>query len=188
MGMDRSWLERYETVRHELDATTDLASYFTEPSIHGTEVDVLPLGDLHLPTGRIVACDPMVELEDTDSFMQTAPPGTYPVEACVIPSRKWGDRYACVRVVVTDARPVRYECGMTGKENIDGPIEPGSYYGFGVDAGVGCVTDVQTREEAVNHTEELVASGKLEDWESPLDEALEENARLNPKYQRDHGD
>ncbi|MGO4922494.1 DUF4241 domain-containing protein [Bifidobacterium choerinum] len=38
-------------------------------------------GDLHLPTGRIIACDPMTELEDAQPYMQTVPPGVYPVQA-----------------------------------------------------------------------------------------------------------
>lgn len=185
---DQSWLERYETIRHQLDATIDFARYFTEPAIGATAVDVLTLGDLHLPTGRIIACDPMTELEDAKPYMQTVPIGVYPVQACVIPSEKRGDRYACVRVRITDAQPARYECGMTGKENIDEPINPGDFYGFGVDAGVGCIADVRTRDEAVACTRQLVAAGDLEEWETPFEEALAENAKAHPKYQTEYGD
>lgn len=185
---DQSWMERYETIRHQLDAATDFAKYFTEPAIGAVAVDVLALGDLHLPTGRIVACDPMTELEDAKPYMQTVPPGVYPVQACVIPSEEHGDRYACVHVRISDAKPLRYECGMTGTEKIDEPIEPGDFYGFGVDAGVGCVTDARTRDEAVAYTAKLVDAGDLEEWETPFEEALAENAKAHPKYQTEYGD
>lgn len=78
---DRSWLNRYEAIRRQLDAVTDFARYFTEPTIGAVSVDVLSLGDLHLPTGRIIACDPMTELEDAQLYMRTVPPGVYPVQA-----------------------------------------------------------------------------------------------------------
>ena len=90
----------------------------------------------------IFACDPLVELEDTPPFIQTIPAGTYPVKICVVPSEKYGDRYACVKVEVSREKPVRYELGMTGKEDLDGEVGEDEYFGFGVDAGMEmCIRD-----------------------------------------------
>ena len=68
---------------------------------------------VHFPTGTIFACDPLVELEDALPFLQTIPAGTYPVKICVVPSEKYGDLYACVKVEGAQEKPVRYELGMT---------------------------------------------------------------------------
>ena len=70
-----------------------------------------PVSYTHLDVYKrqIIACDPLVELEDTLPFMQTLPAGNYAVKICVVPSEKYGDRYACVKVEVSQEKPVRYE-------------------------------------------------------------------------------
>ena len=139
------WLNKYEAIKDKLTCKDDLETHFTEKVIGNMGVDVLDIGTVYFPTGTIFACDPLVELEDTPPFIQTIPAGTYPVKICVVPSEKYGDRYACVKVEVSREKPVRYELGMTGKEDLD--EEPGEdeYFGFGVDAGMGCVADIQTQ-------------------------------------------
>ena len=57
------------------------------------------------------------------------------VKICVVPSKRYGDRYACVKVEVIGEKPVRYELAMTGKEELDEELKEGDYFGFGVDAG-----------------------------------------------------
>ena len=113
------WLNKYESIKDKLTCKIDLDAYFTEKVIGNMGVDVLDIGTVHFPTGTIFACDPLVELEDTPPFIQTIPAGTYPVKICVVPSEKYGDRYACVKVEVSREKPVRYELGMTGKEDLD---------------------------------------------------------------------
>ena len=113
------WLNKYEAIKNKLTCKDDLEAHFTENVIGNMAVDVLDIGAVHFPTGQIFACDPLVELEDTPPFIQTIPAGTYPVKICVVPSEKYGDRYACVKVEVSREKPVRYELGMTGKEDLD---------------------------------------------------------------------
>ena len=139
------WLNKYESIKEKLTCKTDLDAHFTEKVIGNMGVDVLDIGAVHFPTGTIFACDPLVELEDTPPFIQTIPAGTYPVKICVVPSEKYGDRYACVKVEVSREKPVRYELGMTGKEDLDEGLDEDDYFGFGVDAGMGCVADIQTQ-------------------------------------------
>ena len=139
------WLNKYESIKEKLSCKTDLDTHFTEKVIGNMAVDVLDIGTVHFPTGRIFACDPLVELEDTPPFIQTIPAGTYPVKICVAPSEQYGDRYACVKVEVSREKPVRYELAMTGSENLDLELDEDDYFGFGVDAGMGCVADIQTQ-------------------------------------------
>ena len=101
------WLNKYESIKDQLACKTDLEAHFTEKVIGSMGVDVLDIGAVHFPTGQIFACDPLVELEDTPPFIQTIPAGTYPVKICVVPSEKYGDRYACVKVEVSREKPVR---------------------------------------------------------------------------------
>lgn len=139
------WMSKYESIKDKLVCKIDLDAYFTEKMIGTMAVDVLDIGTGHFPTGTIFACDPLVELEDTLPFLQTIPAGTYPVKICVVPSEKYGDRYACVKVEVSQEKPVRYELGMVGNEDLDEELGDNDYFGFGVDAGMGCVADIQTQ-------------------------------------------
>ncbi len=183
------WERRYEEIREKLACKTDLETYFTEKTIGDQGVDVLDIGAVHFPTGTIFACDPLVELEDARPFLQTIPAGTYPVKICVVPSEKYGDRYACVKVAVRAGKPVRYDLGMVGNENLDEEPREGEFFGFGVDAGMGCIADIQTqaafREYWAKRMEE---DPDIDPYNDLFCDLLEENFRQNPKYQREGGD
>lgn len=185
----KEWLEKYESKKDALRCKIALDDYFTEKKIGKASVDTLEIGTVHFPTGTILACDPLVELEDALPFLQTVPAGTYPVSICVWCSEDYGDRYACVKVAVTHQKPVRYEMGVLGNEDLDEELEEDDYFGFIVDAGMGCILDVKTQEAFRNYW------AQREDEEEDIDpyndlfyDLLEENSRANPKYQREGGD
>ena len=183
------WLNKYESIKDKLACKTDLDAHFTEKVIGNREVDVLDIGAVHFPSGTIFACDPLVELEDTPPFIQTIPAGTYPVKICVVPSEKYGDRYACVKVEVSREKPVRYELGMTGKEDLDEELDEDDYFGLGVDAGMGCVADIQTQAAFKTYwAKRLEEDPDIDPYNDLFCDLLEENAKACPKYQLSHGD
>ena len=183
------WLNKYESIKDKLTCKIDLGAYFTEKVIGNMGVDVLDIGSVHFPTGTIFACDPLVELEDTPPFIQTIPAGTYPVKICVVPSEKYGDRYACVKVEVSREKPVRYELGMTGKEDLDEELGEDEYFGFGVDAGMGCVADIQTQAAFQTYwAKRLEEDPDIDPYNDLFCDLLEENAKAHPKYQSSYGD
>ena len=106
-------------------------------------MDTLDIGTVHFPTGTILACDPLIELEDALPYIQTVPAGTYPVTICVVPNENYGNRYACVKVYISNKKPIRYEIGMVGNEDLDEEIKEDEFFGFFVDAGMGCIADIQ---------------------------------------------
>ena len=121
--------------------------------------------------------------------IQTIPAGTYPVKICVVPSEKYGDRYACVKVEVSREKPVRYELGMTGKEDLDEELGEDDYFGFGVDAGMGCVADIQTQAAFKAYwAKRLEEDPDIDPYNNLFCDLLEENAKAHPKYQGDCGD
>ena len=141
------WMNRFEALKDKLDCRADLDAYFSEKTIGCMPVDVLDIGSINIPTGTLFACDPLVWLEDAQPFLQTIPAGTYPVKLCVVIDERLGNRYACIKVEVSDQKTVRYELGMIGDEDLEGELEDGAFCGL-----------------------------------------LEENARVNPRYQTEGGD
>lgn len=183
------WMNQYEKKKDKLACKIDLDAYFTEKTIGNMAIDTLDIGTVHFPTGKVFACDPLIELEDAPAYLQSISAGTYPVQICVVPSEKYGDRYACVKVVVSDEKPVRYELGMVGNENLDEELEEDEYFGFGVDAGMGCIADSQTQEAFKAYWAKQLAEDEDIDYYNDLFcDLLEENFQANPKYQREGGD
>lgn len=184
----KEWLEKYEAVKEKLRCKKDLDAYFTEKKIGTMDVDTLEIGEVSFPTGNVVACDPLVEFADARPYMQTIPAGTYPVTVCVVPSEKYGNRYACVKVAVSDAKPVRYEMGLQSDEELD-ELGDDEIFGFGVDAGMGCVADVKTRDAFFEYWKKREAEEEGIDYYDDLFcDLLEENAKAYPKYQCKYGD
>lgn len=187
--MDKNWLEIYEKNKEKFRCKIDLESYFNEKKIGEMEVDTLDIGEVNFPTGEILACDPLVELEDAKTYIQKVPVGKYPVKIAVVPSKEYGDRYACVKVEFNKNKPVVYELAVTGNEEEMDEAKEDEFYGFGVDAGMGCVVDKKTQEEYIKYWEKLVEE---EDADNPYDdifeELLEKSFKNFPKYQRDGGD
>lgn len=183
------WMNKYREIKDKLNCKIDLDAYFTEKVIGKMEVDTLDIGTVSFPTGKLFACDPLIELDDAPSYLQTIPVGSYPVKICVVPSEKYGDRYACVKVAVSDERPVRYELGMVGNENLEEELADDEYFGFGVDAGMGCIADSKTQEVFKAYWEKRLEEDEDIDFYNDLFcDLLEESFKINPKYQRDAGD
>jgi hypothetical protein len=108
-------------------------------------VSVVPAGDLRLDTGRLIACDPLSYVGDEgfEPFTVTVPPGSYPVVASVVTLS--GDapehrRVAAARLTARDVPPAAWEMAVVRGQD-PAELKEGHYFGYGVDAGLGCFMD-----------------------------------------------
>lgn len=188
-NMDKNWQEMYERNKEKFRCKIDLESYFTEKKIGEMEIDTLNIGKVNFPTGEILACDPLVELGEAKTYLQKTPVGKFPVKICVVPSEDYGDRYACVKVEFSKNKPAVYELAVTGEEKEMDEAEEDEFYGFGVDAGMGCVADKKTQEEYIKYWKKLEEEkGADNPYDDIFEELLEKSFKKFPKYQRDCGD
>ena len=187
--MDKNWQEMYERNKNKFRCKIDLESYFTEKKIGEMEVDILDIGKVNLPTGEILACDPLVELGEAKTYIQKTPVGKFPVKICVVPNRDYGNRYACVKVEFNKNKPVIYELAVTGNEKEMDEAGEDEFYGFGVDAGMGCVADKKSQDEYLKYWKKLEEERNADNpYDDIFEELLEESFKKFPKYQRDCGD
>lgn len=188
-NMDKNWQEMYERNKEKFRCKIDLESYFNEKKIGEMEIDTLEIGEVNLPTGEILACDPLVELGEAKTYIQKTPVGKFPVKICVVPSKDYGDRYACVKVKFNKNKPVVYELAVTGNEKEMDKAGEDNFYGFGVDAGMGCVADKKSQDEYSKYWKKLEEEEEADNpFDDIFDDLLIENAKKYPKYQRDYGD
>ena len=191
----QEWLSRYEALREKTLSPVNLNEYFEQPVIAGKSLAVMDIGPCSLPTGRVLVRDPLVylTLPGEEPYLQTAPAGTYRTQVCVVKSDEDGDcdRYAAVRLCFSQARPVKFYEALTGRESLDelANLEEGDYFGFNVDAGLGCICDQEVRG---------TFTAFLDAWEKEnpggnfytdyLAALFAENYRARPEYQREGGD
>lgn len=184
-----AWLNHWDRIKHQFDCKIDLESYFKKQKIGEADLDVLNLGMVHFATGKVIACDPLVELGEINPYIQTIPAGIYPVKIAVSDSDYSGIRYACAKVEVSDKKPIRYELAMTGKEKLAQEFEEGDIFGFGVDAGMACIADALTQDAFNDFWKKLWdRDNTINPYDALFSDLLEENYKKYPKYQSNIGD
>jgi hypothetical protein len=104
------------------------------------EVATKIIGELKLPTGRIVACDPFTTdfASANEPLAGAAPTGVFPVEVALATYGNGDTRVACVRVRFADEPAVRWQ-DPGQPDQLDTAQGPTS--GYGVDTGTGCFFD-----------------------------------------------
>ena len=132
-----------------------MQSHYLEQAFeHGTimhcwEHEVTPecveIGDLYLPTGHIVACDPLT-LWQAAPFIQTVQPGHYPVSLSLIklPDERW-KHVALAKVTFKNERPIAWKMALKPGQDV-AELGEDEFFGYGVDTGTGAFLDAQTVE------------------------------------------
>ncbi|WP_327416628.1 DUF4241 domain-containing protein [Streptomyces sp. NBC_01233] len=108
------------------------------------------IGDVTLPTGRVVACDPFVCLGEGEAepFSVVVDPARYRAEAAIATLVRLGvpegprphTRVAAARLVIRDTPTVRWEMAVAEGQD-PAVLGEDEFYGYGVDAGTGCFHD-----------------------------------------------
>jgi Protein of unknown function (DUF4241) len=132
-------------------------------------VTVREIGTLHLPSGNVVACDPLVTPE-RPPFTKIVPPGCYPVYVSIA---KYGDdagadeRIACAILRFTTKIPSRWEMALLPTQDAN-ELNEDEFFGYPVDAGVGCFMDEETAKALCKKMDEV------EDYYELIIDALDE--------------
>ena len=124
----------------------DYNQYFDNQIINNTPIELFSLGQLNVITGQIIACDPLVSLYRALPFTKRAKPGQYPVIVCIAKTKDSGDRYAVVKIEFLKAKAINWEMALVANQNIKELKSDDSFFGFPVDAGLGCFCDITTQK------------------------------------------
>ncbi|MDR2939177.1 MAG: DUF4241 domain-containing protein [Clostridiales bacterium] len=98
------------------------------------------LGLLNLPTGKIVANDPCVFFE-TEEFTVKVEPGIYPVSISIAEFSENGDKVVAFAMIkFSGSKPVKWAMALIDGQGLE-CLSGDSFYGYGVDSGVGGFMD-----------------------------------------------
>ena len=84
---------------------------------------------------------------------------------------------------------MRYDLAMVGDEDLSEEMGEGDYFGFVVDAGMGCITDAAAQEAFREYWERRLEEDEdIDPYNDLFCDLLEESYNENPRYQREGGD
>ena len=106
----------------------------SETELAEREIKAIALGDVELPTGRIVASDPLVQPE-RPALERPVKPGRYPVRLY-----EAYRRVALAELRLAPGKPVRWEIATLPGQN-PAELKDDEIFGYPVDAGLGCYMD-----------------------------------------------
>lgn len=105
-------------------------------------VEPYELGQVVLPTGKVVACDPFVP--HTKPFVDTVTPGQHQLRAWVAVLHKdgseWQRRIAALQLVITDEPAASWTMALRPGQDV-ASLGDEEYFGYGVDSGHGTLAD-----------------------------------------------
>lgn len=187
----KQWLSCWTAQKERTRSPVDLNTYFTEPEIAGKKLAVMDIGPCTVSSGRLLVRDPLVFLgrREEKPYFLTAPTGTYRTEVCVVEPAD-GDcaRYAAVRLRFTDRPAMSFFEALTGCEKLDA-LGEGDYFGFPVDAGLGCICDEAAHQafcDFCGQWEREHPDGNL--YDDHFAALFAENYKKHPEFQRPGGD
>src|SRR5262245_20846161 len=121
----------------------DLARMFRHGERIGDAVmEVRTIGQLHVSSGRIVACDPLVNPE-SEPFTRQVPTGVHAVDIAIARFPNEDERIAAARVTFGTATPTDWKLALVGNQD-ESTLGPGRIFGYPVDAGLGCFMDLDS--------------------------------------------
>jgi hypothetical protein len=127
----------WSALKHEVSIETEAGSQF---------LWTIACGDLALPSGRLVACDPFVCLQPTGTPFIVTPKGTFPVTVTLVDVSEEQDRShireAYASIIFAEGVEAYRKAIPLARDGEERPEPEGEeFIGFPVDAGTACFVD-----------------------------------------------
>ena len=125
----------------------NIAKLFNKNFVESPLIETFDAGKIHLSTGSIVACDPLIT-NDMASFKVNFPQGEFPV---LVHKERESNCIAYVEIIFSDAQISEWKLATTDGQNIE-ELKGEEIFGYPVESGMGCFMDVET-QDCLNHLE-----------------------------------
>ena len=112
------------------------------------------IGKVSFSDGRVIACDPS-EAYDDEPFVQTVPPGEYPIYLSIL--NMGGDQRVAFASLQIRSDPITvYEVAITKSTPDDlTRIDGENVFGYPVDSGTGCFASTESYSELLAFAKEM---------------------------------
>lgn len=164
-------------------------SYDLQGDMNAEELTEIHIGDINLPTGRIIAADPFFTAEQRP-FAKTVEPGKYPIYIYMSEIDEIHHRVAYAKIKLLPENAVKWIMAITDDlttEELE-DLTDDEFYGFPVESGLACFLDAETNVALVEKMEKLQEEKPESNY---YDEVLAEEFRNysgKNKFSRQLGD
>lgn len=131
---------------------------FSKPFVESPNIDTFEAGRLHISSGSIVICDPVIT-PDKSPFNQIFPIGDYPI---LIHKEKDSNCIAYSEVVFGNDEITNWELALSDNQDLN-DLEEGEIFGFPVESGMAAVMDFETQKQ-LNELEQELFQKKAADF------------------------
>jgi Protein of unknown function (DUF4241) len=144
------------------------------------EIAVVDCGELVLPYGRLLICDPFIFMRPTNATIVTIPPGRYPLKVTIadVSGQRDGShvREAYATLLLAESEEIERRFIQLFEEGQPEPgLDEGEFLGFAVDAATACfvddgaITSGMPADESKWH-DEIFENSSPESWISRMDD------------------
>lgn len=147
----------------------NIKKLFTKNFIENPLIESFDAGKILFPTGRIVACDPVIT-NDMKEFKINFPSGEYPV---LVHKERESNCIAYVEIVFGDEEISDWKLASTEDQNIE-ELKGEEIFGYPVESGMGCFMDVET-QDCLNHLEKKLFHRKGQEFMGIYEEFFHEH-------------
>ncbi len=130
--------------------------YDLDDEMNSQELVEIHIGDVNLPTGKIIAADPFFT-EEQQPFSRTIEPDKYPVYIYVAKIDELHHRIAYAKIKFRTEEATRWILALTADLTPEELNDLGEdeFYGFPVESGLACFLDEQTNAELIAKIDEV---------------------------------
>ena len=119
----------------------NISKLFSKNFVENPLIETFDAGKINLPTGQIVACDPLI-VNDMKSFKIIFPQGEFPV---LVHKERESNCIAYVEIIFSDSPISEWKMATTEGQNIE-ELKGEEIFGYPVESGMGCFMDSETQE------------------------------------------
>lgn len=136
----------------------NISKLFTKNFVESPLLETFDAGKIHLPTGQLVACDPLIT-KDMKSFTMPFPTGDFTV---LVHKERESHCIAYVEIIFEKDEIATWQLAVTAGQD-PAELQKHEVYGYPVDSGMGCFMDVETQDR-LNHLENRLFHRKGADF------------------------
>lgn len=119
----------------------NIKKLFSKNFVESPLLETFEVGNIHLPSGRLIACDPLIT-HDMKEFKINFPEGEFPV---LVHKERESNCIAYVEIVFNHSEVTDWKMATTEGQNLE-DLKEGEVFGYPVESGMGCFMDFETQE------------------------------------------
>lgn len=147
----------------------NIKKLFTKNFVENPLIESFEAGKINLPTGKIVACDPLI-INDMQPFKINFPTGEFPI---LVHKEKESNCVAYVEIIFGNDEISEWKLATTEGQNLE-DLKGEEIFGYPVESGMGCFMDVETQQN-LNHLEQTLFERKSDDFTGIYEEFFHEH-------------